>query len=602
MRGPSSVVAAAWIAAAVVLSSAPPALAQPSGSTLSPDFRSYMVNKDLGAERWTINLNLFSTSLTSVINVTGNIFRSDGGPASFVTCLVRADSDGTLASPSSTFRLSCSGADACTTTADQCARESWTLIDDDVRVPASFFLPPGGNGAAQASARADDVESFLDRLVARLSAALAEARRWTLARGGGLAQPRSAWAQASARGATLTVDRLNHLVTKDVGGERWSISYSLEPVVTPEGGVVNRFLSVTGNVYQPDGSPPAFVFCRQREDSTGTLSDPSSEFRFSCQGADACESTASECAESAWTTIADDVRLQASFFLPPQGLPASPQSDSDILVIGRTSDPPSVAAPEFATQQGAAAAAHPAGGCPEDAICFVPVLGTCEDVQGRVALLEGFGCACVVDEVPASCIGCGGGASGQCGTDCEYAVGGATARGTCLPFDSESDGCICYAIGAGEDLAAQGCGGATLQPCPGDRCCANDPRGSCLTIGGEISCPGICVDANGCDPDEEQCGICQSPPDLPTPTPTPDETPTPTAAATATPTAAPTQTPVATASPTPTPTPEPSPTPTSEPTCLGQGASCSPLGGGQCCPGLQCQFFVPGGYVCNNPD
>ncbi|MEW6269350.1 MAG: hypothetical protein AB1689_08660, partial [Thermodesulfobacteriota bacterium] len=351
MRGPS-LLAAASIVALGLLSAPQRGLAQPSGSTLSPDLRSYMVNKDLGAERWTINLNLYSDSLRAVINVTGNIFRSDGGPASFVTCLVRADSNGTLANPSSTFRLSCSGADACQSTAETCARESWTLIDDDIAVPASFFLPPGGNGGQAAAARADDVESLLDRLVARLGAALARARRFASTRGAELARPRSAWAQASARGATLSVDRLNHLVTKDVNGERWSISYSLEPVITPEGGVGSRFLSVTGNVYQPDGSPPAFVYCTQREDSTGTLSDPSSQFRFRCEGASACDTTATDCAQGGWTTIADDIPLQASFFLPPQGLPASPQSDSDILVIGRTSDPPSIAAPEFTTQEG----------------------------------------------------------------------------------------------------------------------------------------------------------------------------------------------------------------------------------------------------------
>ena len=47
----------------------------------------------------------------------------------------------------------------------------------------------------------------------------------------------------------MTLDRLNHLVTKDVGSERWSISYSLEPFLTAAGGVENRFLNVTGNVY-----------------------------------------------------------------------------------------------------------------------------------------------------------------------------------------------------------------------------------------------------------------------------------------------------------------------------------------------------------------
>src|SRR5690348_2493439 len=75
----------------------------PSGSTLSPDFRSYMVNKDLGDERWSIDLNLYAADPSSIISITGNIFRRDGGPASFVACLVRDDSTGSLRNPSSTF-------------------------------------------------------------------------------------------------------------------------------------------------------------------------------------------------------------------------------------------------------------------------------------------------------------------------------------------------------------------------------------------------------------------------------------------------------------------------------------------------------------------
>ena len=127
---------------------------QPSGSTLSPDFQSYMVNKDLGPERWTISLNLFSTDPTSIISITGNIFRADDGPASFVTCLdARGLERRACAIRTSSFRLSCSGAGRVPSTAEACAREAWTLIADDVRVPASFFLPSGGNGTAQARHR-----------------------------------------------------------------------------------------------------------------------------------------------------------------------------------------------------------------------------------------------------------------------------------------------------------------------------------------------------------------------------------------------------------------------------------------------------------------
>ena len=487
----------------------------PSGSTLSPDGRSFLVNKDLGNERWTINVNLYGNDPGDIVNVTGNIFRADGGPASFVTCLVRSDSTGTLTDPDSTFRLACSGSDACTTTAENCARDAWTPIADDVPVPASFFLPPGGIGAFlfPASAASGDAlaragwtpprapavaHGLAERLVAWAGRTWAAFDAWVVKqRDADFLAPRDAFAGgASARGATLTVDRFNFLVTKDVGAERWSISYSLEPAISADGLVVNRFLSVTGNVYQPDGSPPSFVYCTKREDSTGTLSDPTSELRFSCSGASACETNASECAENGWSLISDDIALQASFFLPVGGLPATPTSDPEIVIIGRTSDPPSIIVPIDGTSATTSAATI-AGGCNVGAECFVPTLGACDDVRGEVIDLAvarvGTGCGCQIVEPDPSCIGCGGGATGQCGGDCAFAVGEATARGTCLPFDYESEECACYAITAGGDQTIEGCGGVLEASCPADGCCADDPRGSCDPLGGIVECPGVCV-------------------------------------------------------------------------------------------------------------
>jgi hypothetical protein len=496
--------------AALLASSAAHAQA-PAGSTLSPDGRSFLVNKDLGNARWTINVNLFGSAPGDIINVTGNIFRADGGPASFVTCLVRSDSTDTLTDPDSTFRLSCSGSDACTTTAEDCARDAWTPIADDVSVPASFFLPPGGIGAflfpasvssAEALARAGwsppratAVERGLaERLVAWASRAYDGFRTWVVKqRDADFLEPRKAWAGGgSSRGATLTLDRYNFLVTKDVGAERWSISYSLTPSVSDDGLVVDRFLSVTGNVYQPDGSPPSFVYCTQRADSTGMLSDPTSEFRFSCSGASACATNASECAETGWSLISDDIPLQASFFLPVGGLPATPTSDPEIVIIGRTSDPPSIVVPLDGTSA-TTSAGTTAGGCNVGAECFVATLGACEDVTGTVVQLVETACGCEIAEPDPSCIGCGGGATGQCGGDCAFAVGEAIARGTCLPFDYESEECACYAITAGGDQTVQGCGSVLGVSCPDAGCCANDPRGSCDPLGGIVECPGVCV-------------------------------------------------------------------------------------------------------------
>ena len=591
MRGSALLRACGGLAAAalvLVLSTQSRANAQqPAGSTLSPDRQSYMVNKDIGPERWTINLNLFSKDPSSIISITGNIFRADGGPASFVTCLERADSNGDLRDPTSTFRLSCSGAGACASTAEMCARTAWTQIADDVRVPASFFLPPGGNGVASAS----EVASFLDDLAARLTVALAGLRNSSLAREGlELARPRSAFAQANGgRGATLTLDRLSHLVTKDIGSERWSISYSYQPFESDQLGVETRFLNVTGNVFQSDGSAPSFVYCTLRADSTGTLSDPTSELRFICQGSGACTSTATDCAENDWRPISNDVRLQASFFLPPLGLPAAPQSDPEIVVIGRTSDPPSLIAPGAANATTSFAIARATGGdCLNGAACRVPRIGGCQDVAGFVIDDATLGCRCVVVALPSSCIQCGDGATGQCGGECEFPVDDVTARGVCLPYDAQTDACACYAIDAGDQLTTQGCGGVLGLDCPGDRCCANDPRGACDPQEGQVACPGVCVTAHGCDPDAQQCGICLSPPAAPTPTPVPTPTPEPTPEPTASP------------SPTPSPKPTPSPVPTAtpDPICLGSGEACSFVRPPACCSGLVCTVNPGVGSFC----
>ncbi len=589
----------------ILLLTAVGAIAQDSGSTLSPDQQSFLVNKDIGSERWTIALNLFTTDPANVINVTGNIFRSDGGPASFVACLVRADSKGSLNVPSSTFRLSCFGADACATTAERCAREDWTLIADDVPVPASFFLPPGGIGGTT-SARA---ESFLDALIDRLASAWTALRRAPVTQQAiALARPASAYAQATnARGATLTVDRLNFLVTKDVGSERWSISYSYQPVIGAGGLVVNRFLSVTGNVYQSDGSPPSFVYCTQRDDSTGTLDDPASEFRFSCSGTNACGGTARDCAAGAWTPISDDIVLQASFFLPPQGLPAQVQSDPEIFVIGKTSDPPSIVTSDFTVNGSSAAAAGAAGTCPVGTGCTVARVGSCTNVQGVVATGDVFGCGCLVRDVPIECIRCGGGTSGKCGGDCSYRVGGATARGNCLYYASENPGCICYAVQNDAPQTIEGCGGSREVECGGDQCCAVDPRGGCDPLGGIVSCPGTCVNAEDCDPNVQQCGICQGPAPTATPlvtaTPVRSATPTPVRTATPTPTASPRPTVTRTPRPSPSPSPTQSPevTPTPSPGCIGVGKTCSFAGGPPCCNGFECQETEEEGNLCLPP-
>lgn len=500
-------------AVCLLLVAATSAAAQ-GGSTLSPDRLSYMVNKDLAGERWTINLNLATTAPQRFLNATGNVFRPDGSPPVFVLCQIRDDSTGTLEDPSSVFRLACQGADACPTTATECAQTSWRPIAGDVPIPASFFLPPGGNGAASAAtsaAAAPESNGVLARALARgndlwtrIAALVSPPPR--LADLG----PRDAFAQATSRGATLTYDGFNYLVNKDLAGERWSISLNLVPVGNPDGTFRNEISSLTGNVFKPDGSPPSFIHCEVRADSTGTLDDLGSTFRFSCDGASGCDGTANGCAGSAWTLLGDDIALPASFLLPPGGLPATPQSDPEIVVIGRTSDPPSVVSTDYQlVEEAAGGATGPAATrgitCPVARACEVRI-GGCDDVPGVVVLTEGGVCGCRIENVPNECITCGSGATGTCGGGCAYPVGtrGLTARGVCLPWESGGDACSCYAIGAGRRIEVQSCGGTVQAGCPGQRCCVDDPRDGCDAAGG-LDCPGICVFGGTCPDPQPDC-------------------------------------------------------------------------------------------------
>lgn len=521
-----------WPTLLALLVTAASAHAQ-SGATLTPDRLSYMVNKDLAGERWTINLNLADLQAAQFLNATGNVFKPDGSPPVFVLCQIREDSAGSLADPGSEFRFTCQGADACPTTATECAQTGWSLIATDIAIPASFFLPPGGNGAAAVAALGSAGRGAAPGLAAIV---VARARAlWTrvarlVADPAGLADlgPRDAWAQGTSRGATLTYDGFNYLVNKDLGGERWSISLNLVPVATAQGTFRNEIKSITGNVFKPDGSLPSFIYCEPRPDSTGTLDDLGSTFRFSCEGTSACDGTATGCAASAWTLLGDDVALPASFLLPPGGLPAVPQSDSEIVVIGRTSDPPSLVTTDFSLVEGAASPLRRdvvAGACPVDRACAVRI-GDCDDVNGVVVLTEQDVCGCKITDVPSECITCGSGATGSCGSACSYPVGtrGLTARGIGLPSESGSEDCACYAIGAGRSLDVQSCGGTVKARCPGQRCCVDDPRDGCDAAGG-LDCPGLCVFGGTCPDPQPDCvdasgsysgsssvdGVCDSP-------------------------------------------------------------------------------------------
>lgn len=472
------------------------------GATLTPDRLTYIVNKDVGADRWTITVNLATFDPLRVINVTGNVYRPGVVSPSFIWCQVRPDSTGTLADPASVFRLRCHGTESCIASALGCARESWVPIADDVALPASFFLPVAGNGASARTA------AQVTRPASDLPAATVATRPL---------DPSAAPRGIAGRGTSLPPDVSNFLVNKDVGADRWSISLNLIPAQTldpvavveqiRESRLTNRPLNVTGNVFPAGGGAPIFIFCQERADSFGDLTNLQSLFRLTCLGMGPCERTATDCALGDWQPIpgADDVQVQASFFLPMLGLPGTPQSDPEIIVIGRTSDGTSVVTSTASPESRLDVVAG--GACPA-VTCSLRV-GSCESLSGTLELQPSGACACRVSNVPDQCLGCGAGASGQCGGSCSFPVGSdATARGTCLPFSAGSTECGCVAATFEAPVVAGQCGGALGAVCPSGECCTDDPRDGCDPANGDASCAGICVDAGSCDPDREICGSC----------------------------------------------------------------------------------------------
>jgi len=114
---------------------------------------------------------------------------------------------------------------------------------------------------------------------------------------GFLADKRRAGAPGERRsGLQITPDGERTLVSKDVGAERWTITYE-----RASGRAV-------GNVFATDGSPPRFVACAR------VAENPSSALlTFDCRVANPC--IAAPCAPGEWQP-AIEVSLPATFFLP----------------------------------------------------------------------------------------------------------------------------------------------------------------------------------------------------------------------------------------------------------------------------------------------
>ena len=95
-------------------------------------------------------------------------------------------------------------------------------------------------------------------------------------------------------GLQIAPDHKRTLVSKDVGGQRWSMVYNED-----DGTAI-------GNVYDANGGEPSFVWCR-------TVATASDTITFECSGADRC--AAFPCRDGAWSLL-PQVTLPKSFFEP----------------------------------------------------------------------------------------------------------------------------------------------------------------------------------------------------------------------------------------------------------------------------------------------
>jgi hypothetical protein len=170
--------------------------------------------------------------------------------------------------------------------------------------------------------------------------------------------PAPGWAQ---NGATLTPDRLSYLVSKEVGGARWTISLNVAP--DDESTIVN----MTGNILVNTGEV-IFVHCLPRAGSTRFLREAGQLLTFDCMRMGACDSSAVDCSRFEWSVLTGPGGFAPceSFFLPgttgacPGVASTSASQSSPPLVLRAASDINAGVANDAAEQLMAAAASAPA--------------------------------------------------------------------------------------------------------------------------------------------------------------------------------------------------------------------------------------------------
>jgi hypothetical protein len=119
----------------LILSLVPAAALAGDGVQILPDASAIMVNEDVGPDRWAIRLELGDET---PLNVSGNVFRSDGGDPAFVWCAIQD----VVGSPddirNASFVYDCFGSDRCA--APPCSSAQWSFISR-ITLPGRFFLP-----------------------------------------------------------------------------------------------------------------------------------------------------------------------------------------------------------------------------------------------------------------------------------------------------------------------------------------------------------------------------------------------------------------------------------------------------------------------------
>jgi hypothetical protein len=101
------------------------------GVQWTPDANRILVNKDVGAERWAITLNL------SDLTATGNVFFTTGQAPNFIWCEKTA-SEFDPQVGELTLQYRCLGSDRAV---GGFALSDWSEISDEVFLPMSFFVP-----------------------------------------------------------------------------------------------------------------------------------------------------------------------------------------------------------------------------------------------------------------------------------------------------------------------------------------------------------------------------------------------------------------------------------------------------------------------------